>query len=98
MATTLEAMARALFRGWFVDFDTRAKMAGAELPRRDLQALFPDRLNDEGKPEGGRFRQSATRCALWADRPSTKDPEFWDGGINWATPKKTCPASWHRCC
>ena len=65
---TLEAMARALFRDWFVDFGpTRAKMAmrGEDpqkdnIPREpylapDLWALFPDRLDDAtGLPEGWR--------------------------------------------
>ena len=54
---TLEAMARALFRSWFVDFDpVRAKMEGRDtgLPK-DIAALFPGRLVDSelGKvPEG----------------------------------------------
>lgn len=51
---TLEAMARALFKDWFIDFGpVRAKMEGREpyLPA-DLWQLFPDRLDDEGKPEG----------------------------------------------
>jgi type I restriction enzyme S subunit len=51
---TLEAMARALFKDWFVDFGpVRAKMEGREsyLPV-DLWQLFPDRLDDDGKPEG----------------------------------------------
>lgn len=51
---TLEAMARALFRDWFVDFGpTRAKMAG-QTPylAPEIWTLFPDRLDDEGKPEG----------------------------------------------
>jgi type I restriction enzyme S subunit len=54
MNETLEAMARVLFRDWFFDFGpTRAKMEGLE-PYLDpyLWALFPDRLDDEGKPEG----------------------------------------------
>lgn len=54
---TLEAMARALFRDWFVDFGpTRAKMS-AEAPylAPELWELFPDRLDDEGKPEGWNF-------------------------------------------
>ena len=51
---TLEAMARALFRDWFVDFGpTRAKMEGrAPYLSPDLWSLFPDRLDAEGKPEG----------------------------------------------
>ena len=45
MNATLEAMARALFRSWFVDFDpVRAKMEGRDtgLPK-DIADLFPDR-------------------------------------------------------
>ena len=48
MNATLEAMARALFRSWFVDFDpVRAKMEGCDtgLPK-DIADLFPDRLVD----------------------------------------------------
>ena len=45
MNATLEAMARALFQGWFVDFDpVRAKMDGREAVGIDpaTAALFPD--------------------------------------------------------
>ena len=48
MNETLEKMARALFKSWFVDFDpVRAKMEGRDtgLPL-DVAALFPDRLVD----------------------------------------------------
>jgi type I restriction enzyme S subunit len=54
MAETLEAMARALFRSWFVDFEpVRAKAAGRStgLPD-DLTALFPDRFGDLAAPLG----------------------------------------------
>ena len=57
MNETLEAMARALFKSWFVDFDpVRAKMEGRDtgLPQ-DIADLFPDRLVDTGMgqiPEG----------------------------------------------
>ncbi len=51
---TLEAMARAIFKDWFVDFGpTRAKMEGrAPYLAPEIWALFPDRLDDEGKPFG----------------------------------------------
>lgn len=51
---TLEAMARALFKDWFVDFGpVRAKMEGREpYLTADIWQLFPDQLDDEGKPEG----------------------------------------------
>jgi type I restriction enzyme S subunit len=48
MNETLEAMARALFKSWFVDFDpVRAKAAGRDpsLPQT-LADLFPDRFED----------------------------------------------------
>ena len=48
MAATLEEMARALFKSWFVDFDpVRAKAEGRDtgLPS-EIADLFPDRLVD----------------------------------------------------
>ncbi|MBW6475086.1 MAG: restriction endonuclease subunit S [Anaerolineaceae bacterium] len=46
MNETLEEIARAIFKSWFVDFDpVRAKMAGKPHPLPDeVMALFPDRL------------------------------------------------------
>ena len=61
MNETLESMARALFKSWFVDFDpVRAKAEGRDpgLPRK-LADLFPDRLVDSeiGEiPEGWEVR------------------------------------------
>lgn len=63
---TLEAMARALFKAWFVDFEpVRAKMEGREpyLPA-DLWQLFPDRLDKEGKPEGWEIQPLDQLAAL----------------------------------
>lgn len=46
MNETLEAIARAIFKSWFVDFDpVKAKMAGEPYPLPDaIMALFPDAL------------------------------------------------------
>ncbi|MFB2533062.1 restriction endonuclease subunit S [Paracoccus sp. p3-h83] len=90
MNATLEAMARALFRDWFVDFGpTRAKMEGREpYLSPDLWSLFPDRLDAEGKPEGWEVSTVGDEVrVVGGSTPSTKEPDFWDGGINWATPK-----------
>lgn len=49
MNATLEAMARALFQSWFVDFDpVRAKLDGRQPPNLDpaTTALFPDSFQD----------------------------------------------------
>lgn len=98
---TLEAMARALFQDWFVDFGpVRARMAGrarqdgarsgqprtpqaSDLPWPGAEAgagaqgepylpahlwqLFPDRLDDESKPEG------------WGERPLDEVADFLNG-------------------
>ena len=59
MCQTLEEMARALFKSWFVDFDpVRAKMEGRDpgLPK-EVAELFPSRLVDSELgpiPEGWR--------------------------------------------
>ena len=54
MNETLEAMTRAIFKDWFVDFGpTRAKAEGREpYLAREIWDLFPDRLDDEDKPVG----------------------------------------------
>jgi type I restriction enzyme S subunit len=59
---TLEAMARALFQDWFVDFGpVRAKMEGREpyLPAK-IWELFPEMLDEDGKPEGWALDNLAT--------------------------------------
>lgn len=74
MSETLEAMARALFKSWFVDFDpVRAKAEGRDpgLPKR-LADLFPDRLVDSefGEiPEGWEVGTLADLSEL--------NPEVW---------------------
>ena len=53
MNETLEAMARALFKSWFVDFDpVRAKAEGRDpgLPKQ-ISDLFPDSFEDSGLGE-----------------------------------------------
>ena len=94
MNATLEVMARALFRSWFVDFEpVRAKMEGRDtrLPK-DLADLFPDRLMDSelGEiPEGWEVSEIGAEVdAVGGATPSTKEPAYWIGGQHhWATPK-----------
>lgn len=55
MNETLEAMARAIFKDWFVDFGpTRAKIEGrAPYLPEPIWSLFPDAIDEEtGLPEG----------------------------------------------
>lgn len=59
MNHTLEAMAKAIFKDWFIDFGpTRAKMEGhAPYLTSDTWSLFPTVLNSEGVPTGWKRRQ-----------------------------------------
>ena len=54
MNETLEAMARGLFKDWFVDFGpTRAKAESRDpYLAPEIWDLFPDKLDEDGKPEG----------------------------------------------
>ena len=93
MNETLEAMARALFKSWFVDFDpVRAKMAGRDpgLPQ-PLADLFPNRLVDSelGEiPEGWVVGVlDDTVELLSGGTPRTTVSNYWDGDIPWYTAK-----------
>jgi len=94
MSETLEAMARALFKSWFVDFGpVRARAEGRDpgLPQ-PLADLFPARLVDSelGEiPDGWEVRPigEAVRVA-GGGTPSTKQPRYWEGGKHcFCTPK-----------
>lgn len=64
---TLEAMAQAIFKEWFVDFGpVRAKMEGRqpECMSREIADLFPDRLDSEGKPEGWEWAVLSDCCEI----------------------------------
>lgn len=54
-AATLEDMARALYRSWFVDFDPVAAKSEGRVPVHMDEAtasLFPDTFTEDGLPEG----------------------------------------------
>ena len=93
MNETLETMARALFKSWFVDFEpVRAKMEGRDtgLPP-EIAALFPDRLtpSDLGEvPEGWEVGVLNDAIEILSGgTPKTSNQEYWNGGIPWYTAK-----------
>ncbi|WP_295456167.1 restriction endonuclease subunit S [uncultured Thiodictyon sp.] len=91
MNETLEAMARALFKDWFVDFGpTRARQEGLEpYLTPELWSLFPDRLDVEGKPEGWEPQPLLHNHArlVSGGTPKTEVTEYWGGPISWASAK-----------
>ena len=95
MNATLEAMARALFQSWFVDFDpVRAKLDGRSPAALDpaTAALFPDTFRDSEAghiPKGWTLQPvgEVVDC-VGGGTPSTAEPKYWEGGTHyWTTPK-----------
>ena len=83
MNQTLEEIAKAIFKSWFVDFDpVRAKAEGRPtgLPP-EISDLFPDELVDS---EIGEIPSG------WSSVPFTETFEFFSGG----TPKTTVKEYW----
>lgn len=90
MNETLEAMARALFKSWFVDFDpVRAKMEGRQPEGMDAEtaALFPNKLVESELgliPEGWEVRsvdEMAERVAMGPFGSDIKVSTFVPDGI-----------------
>jgi type I restriction enzyme S subunit len=74
---TLETMGRAIFKNWFVDFGpTRAKIEGS-VPylAPDTWALFPDRLDDDGKPKTWKSETVLVQ-ANWINGAAYKNMHF----------------------
>ncbi|MFN4202657.1 MAG: restriction endonuclease subunit S [Tabrizicola sp.] len=95
MNATLEAMARALFRDWFVDFGpTRAKAEGRPPTLSpDLWSLFPARLDAKGKPEGWEEKPLTEFFSIiGGGTPKTSNPDFWNGPIPWFSVSDTPPS------
>lgn len=100
MNETLEAMARALFKSWFMDFDpVRAKAEGRDpgLPT-DIADLFPDSFEDSELGEIPRGWDVKTIGELaevvGGSTPKTDRADFWENGIHhWVTPKDLSSSS-----
>ena len=85
MNETLEAMARALFKSWFVDFDpVRAKMEG-ETPASPspLSDLFPDSFEDSelGEVPRGWKARSLYETAEFINEAAFKSEDFCEPGF-----------------
>ncbi|MFM4814915.1 restriction endonuclease subunit S [Aeromonas dhakensis] len=88
---TLEAIAQALFKSWFVDFDPVHARARGEQPAGlapEVAALFPDRFEESELgmvPKGwrtGAFRDVCVRIES-GGTPRRSVPEYWGGGVSW---------------
>jgi type I restriction enzyme, S subunit len=89
MNETLEAMARTIFKSWFVDFDpVDAKARGRDpgLPKH-IADVFPDSFehSELGKiPARWEVKTFAdTVEIIGGGTPKTSAPEYWNGDIPW---------------
>lgn len=87
---TLESIAQALFKSWFIDFDpVRALGQGREPEGMDAAtaALFPAEFEESESgliPKGWRTQPFAdTVKIMGGGTPKTSVPEFWGGDIPW---------------
>ena len=101
MKETLEAIARALFKDWFVDFGpTRAKMDGREpYLAPELWDLFPDRVDDEDKPVGWSVVHLTGFAEInpesWSRSNSPEEVEYVDlANTKWGTIEAAQRFSW----
>lgn len=108
MNATLEGMAQAIFRDWFVDFGpTRRKQAGVNDPveimgcllpdptrAQPLADLFPASIGDNGLPEGWEERPLLDCASLISGgTPKTSEPTYWNGKVSWASAKDVSQCS-----
>jgi len=96
---TLEAIAQALFKSWFVDFDpVRAKAEGRQPEGMDATtaALFPDSFEESELglvPKGWRIGTVDDLCSQITNggTPSRSRKDFWEGGsIPWFKTGEFC--------
>ncbi|MCA8336986.1 restriction endonuclease subunit S [Burkholderia multivorans] len=87
---TLESIAKALFKSWFIDFDpVRAKAEGREPEGMDAEtaALFPEAFEESMLgliPKEWRITSFAdTVHVLGGGTPKTSIPDYWSGTIPW---------------
>ncbi len=90
MNATLEAIARALFKAWFVDFEpvhANRENRPSTSASPEIAKLFPSDF-ENGIPKGWRVGKLGDVLeAKGGTTPSTKNSTFWDGENFWATPK-----------
>lgn len=92
---TLESIAQALFKSWFIDFDpVRANAEGREPEGMDAAnaQLFPAEFEESALgliPKGWRIEEiGRTAECVGGGTPSTKEEAYWEPPIHhWATPK-----------
>ena len=102
--TTLEAMAQAIFKDWFVDFGPTVRQAEGETdpvkilgglisnPAKaaPIADLFPDSFNDDCLPKGWDKTSFIDFIdIIGGGTPKTSNEDYWNGDIPWFSVKDT---------
>lgn len=102
MNKTLEAMAQALFKDWFVDFGpVQAKLEGRQPSglSPEAAALFPDALDADGKPQGWSYGTLGDLASLnpesWSKKNAPDEIEYVDlANTKWGAIESTTRFQW----
>ena len=85
MNATLEAMARALFQSWFVDFDPVRRNAEGAIPRPE-DSLFPNSFENSAMgeiPKGWGVKALSELCTLGRGASPRPINDYMDGEVPW---------------
>lgn len=94
MNQTLEAMARSIFKDWFVDFGpARTKLAEQEpYLHTDIWSLFPNSVGRDGVPDGWEQEPLSSFVEIiGGGTPKTSEESYWGGSIPWFSVVDTPP-------
>lgn len=87
---SLKRIVKKVFRDWFVDFGpVHAKVKGQEpYLRSEIWSVFPDDFEESGNPKNWKMSTVGEEaCVVGGSTPKTTRKEYWNGKINWTTPK-----------
>ena len=92
MNETLEEMARAIFKSWFVDFDPVHAKAASKAPAHmdaDTAALFPSSFGEDGLPVGWQTVAAETISNITIGKTPPRKEHNWfsnsNDDIKWAS-------------
>lgn len=90
MNRTLEEMASALFKSWFVDFDPVVAKAEGRRPfgmDAETAGVFPSRMGEGIPVEWQRISLRRSGSWLSGGTPRKDEPRYWGGDIPWISAK-----------
>lgn len=87
---TLRHIIKKVFRDWFVDFGpVHAKKKGQEpYLESEIWNIFPSGFERSGNPKRWMLSTVGEEAyVVGGSTPKTAVKEYWNGGVNWTTPK-----------